>query len=199
MIGRKASTPARAVVEPDQAEQQTGRMTMTDSHFEQSSGRVETAGTPPGDPELPTVSSDSSVSSDSIAPSDSVEQFTQDLRQLRHANGFPKLTTMQFHTGISKSTISAALKGDRLPSEKTVRALANYFSADAEDWSRRRSVLDRNTPHSLTDPEVDFNPTTGLMETPPQPEDEKAGSSKSDELPMPRYIHCQAATGVLVS
>jgi transcriptional regulator with XRE-family HTH domain len=95
-----------------------------------------------------------------------VEEFAQDLRQLRHANNFPKLTTMQSHTGISKSTISAALKGDRLPSEKTVRALASLFGADTEEWLRRRRALDRRTPAARTEPEVGFNPETGLLETP---------------------------------
>lgn len=110
---------------------------------------------------------------------DSVEQFAQDLRQLRHSHGFPKLTAMQLHTGISKSTISAALKGDRLPSEKTVRALAVFFEADPALWSRRRSALDRNTPTPRTEFESDFNPQTGMLESPAEPE-ATAISSASD-------------------
>lgn len=117
------------------------------------------------------------------AAEDTVEQFAQDLRQLRHANNFPKLTTMQFHTGISKSTISAALKGDRLPSEKTVRALAAFFESDAEDWSRRRSALDRNTPPARTEPEVGFNPETGLLETPSYSGDTNDVTSDPDKHP----------------
>jgi transcriptional regulator with XRE-family HTH domain len=109
---------------------------------------------------------------------DSVERLAQDLRQLRHSRGFPKLTTMQFHTGISKSTISAALKGDRLPSEKTVRSLADFFDADAEVWSRRRGALDRRTPPTRTEPEIDFNPQTGLMETPAE-----SGAESTDTAP----------------
>jgi transcriptional regulator with XRE-family HTH domain len=116
---------------------------------------------------------------------DSVEEFAHDLRQLRHANNFPKLTTMQFHTGISKSTISAALKGDRLPSEKTVRALTSFFGADMEEWSRRRRALDRHTPAARTEPEVGFNPETGLLETPSieGPLDQDAVAAVSDERP----------------
>ncbi|MDN5818494.1 MAG: DUF2690 domain-containing protein [Yaniella sp.] len=144
---------------------------MTELDFGQTAGQAE-----PVEPSL----------NDSDFPSsadDSVERFAQDLRQLRHSRDFPKLTTMQFHTGISKSTISAALKGDRLPSEKTVRTLADFFDADAEDWSRRRCALDRSTPSTRTDPEIGFNPQTGLMETPTKPGDEsaRAREGKTDE------------------
>lgn len=106
------------------------------------------------------------------ADSDTVGQFAEGLRNLRHANAYPKLTAMQFHTGISKSTISAALKGDRLPSEKTVRTLASFFGADVGAWSRRRRLLDQRTPSAQTEPEIGLNPETGLLETPSASEEQ---------------------------
>lgn len=137
---------------------------MTELDFGQPAGNAEPVEPSLNNPDFP-------------APADdSVEQFAQDLRQLRFSRGFPKLTTMQFYTGISKSTISAALKGDRLPSEKTVRALADFFDADVENWSRRRSTLDRSTLPRSTEPEIDFNPQTGLMTTPAKLGNESVGA-----------------------
>ncbi|UVI36352.1 DUF2690 domain-containing protein [Brevibacterium spongiae] len=153
-IGMQVSASARVIMESVQAEHRSERLTMTELDFGGPAGHAEPVEPSLNDPDFP------------ASADDSVERFAQDLRQLRHSHDFPKLTTMQFHTGISKSTISAALRGDRLPSEKTVRALADFFDADAEDWSRRRGALDRKTPAARTEPEVGFNAETGLLETP---------------------------------
>lgn len=72
---------------------------------------------------------------------DSVELFARDLRALRHTNRDLTLVSFEARTGISKSTFSAAFRGHRLPSEKTVRAIVSTLGCDPTPWLDRRAKL----------------------------------------------------------
>jgi transcriptional regulator with XRE-family HTH domain len=73
---------------------------------------------------------------------DSIEQFSADLRGLRAEAGNPTLEALARKTGVSKSVLSEAFSGKRLPSERTVTALTHVFDVDAGLWAARRAALD---------------------------------------------------------
>ncbi|KTR94866.1 hypothetical protein NS220_07560 [Microbacterium testaceum] len=72
---------------------------------------------------------------------DSVFRFAADLRGLRHSRGNPTLESMAMATRISKSVISEAFVGRRLPTANTVRELSRMFGADTSAWLTRRAAL----------------------------------------------------------
>lgn len=78
---------------------------------------------------------------------DSREQFAADLRALKLAGGDPTLLALESRTGISKSVLSEAFSGKRLPTEKTVRVLTTALGADTNVWLARRQEL---LPRALT-------------------------------------------------
>lgn len=73
---------------------------------------------------------------------DSAERFAHDLRELRTAVGNPTLVNLAEVTGVSKSVISDALAGNRLPTENTVGALVEALGGNREEWLTRRLALD---------------------------------------------------------
>lgn len=73
---------------------------------------------------------------------DSITQFANDLRELRLAAGDPTLATLESRTGISKSVISDAFAGRRLPTQKTVGRLVDALGGDRTQWLTRRASLD---------------------------------------------------------
>lgn len=75
-------------------------------------------------------------------------QFAADLRALRVSEGNPTLHALAAATGVSKSVIAEAFKGERLPTENTVSRLVKALNADPQPWLDRRRVLDprRATP-----------------------------------------------------
>lgn len=77
---------------------------------------------------------------------DSLEQFATDLRELRLQAGNPTLGALHARTQISKSVLSDALAGRKLPTERTVASLAEALGADRGMWIARRSALDPRTP-----------------------------------------------------
>lgn len=73
---------------------------------------------------------------------DSVAAFSAALRDLRSAAGDPTLAALSARTGISKSVLSEALTGRRLPTERTVMKLVTEFGGDRTEWRARRDALD---------------------------------------------------------
>lgn len=73
---------------------------------------------------------------------DSVAAFSAALRDLRSAAGDPTLAALSARTGISKSVLSEALTGRRLPTERTVMKLVAEFGGDRAQWRARRDALD---------------------------------------------------------
>jgi len=78
--------------------------------------------------------------SDSAA--DSLDAFTADLRALRRDADNPTLATLERRTGISKSVLSDALAGRRLPTERTTATLVATLGGDEAAWVARRARLD---------------------------------------------------------
>ncbi|GAB6859520.1 DUF2690 domain-containing protein [Microbacterium xylanilyticum] len=72
---------------------------------------------------------------------DSVERFGADLRALRLSAGSPTLFSLQHSTSISKTTISDAFRGQRLPTARTVNRIVRALEADPTEWIARRDRL----------------------------------------------------------
>lgn len=108
--------------------------------------------------------SEGATSSSRDSGSDSVESFAADLRSLRLNAGSPTLFGLQHATSISKTVISDALRGQRLPSSRTVDRLVRAMDADPTAWIARRDRLaqpgvaadDGDTPEAV----VGTQPTT---------------------------------------
>lgn len=77
--------------------------------------------------------------------SDSVERFASDLRALRLTAGSPTLFSLQHATSISKTVLSDAFRGQRLPSERTVDRLVRAMQSDPASWILRRDRLAQAT------------------------------------------------------
>lgn len=74
--------------------------------------------------------------------SDTISTFATDLRELRLKAGDPTLAALESRTGISKSVISDAFAGRRLPTEKTVGQLVDAIGGNRAQWLERRAALD---------------------------------------------------------
>ncbi|UOQ58365.1 DUF2690 domain-containing protein [Leucobacter allii] len=86
---------------------------------------------------------------------DSAELFAAELRALRMSVGDPTLAALSASTGVSKSVISEAFSGRRLPTERTVVKLVEALGGDREAWVARRHSLDpRSAAAAAADPEV---------------------------------------------
>lgn len=77
---------------------------------------------------------------------DSVEWFAADLRALRLSADSPTLQKLQYDTSISKSVLSDAFSGRRLPSARTVDRVVQTCGADSAEWLERRDRLARTNP-----------------------------------------------------
>ncbi|MEN2740516.1 helix-turn-helix transcriptional regulator [Microbacterium sp. X-17] len=76
-----------------------------------------------------------------------IAQFAAELRRLRLDAGNPTLVHLQHATGVSRSVISAAFAGRRLPSARTVDGIVRACGADPSGWLVRRDRLaDEQTP-----------------------------------------------------
>lgn len=73
---------------------------------------------------------------------DTLDELVGDLRALRSQAGNPTLEALARRTGVSKSVLSDALAGKRLPTERTVEALVRELGGDAERFVSRRAELD---------------------------------------------------------
>lgn len=80
----------------------------------------------------------------STVSSEALSAFAADLAALRERAGSPTLEQLSQRTGVSKSVISEAFAGRRLPTENTVRKLVAALDDDANvmAWVERRSGID---------------------------------------------------------
>lgn len=72
---------------------------------------------------------------------DSIAEFAAALRALRLEAGSPTLSRLQHETRISRSVLSEAFAGRRLPSARTVDGIVRIFAADGGAWVRRRDAI----------------------------------------------------------
>ena len=81
---------------------------------------------------------------------DSVDSFAQDLRALREKAGTPTLADLGERAELSRSVLSNAFAGQRLPTETTVRRLVAALGEESGPWVIRRDALDprRQNPES---------------------------------------------------
>lgn len=79
---------------------------------------------------------------DPVHNDDSVASFAAALRDLRESAGDPTLQSLSERTEISKSVISVAFSGQRLPTERTVMKLVAELEGDPAEWRARREALD---------------------------------------------------------
>ncbi len=86
--------------------------------------------------------SDSASGRSEDVPDDSVRLFADDLAGLRSEAGAPTLEQLAQRAGISKSVLSDAFAGRRLPTENTVRKLVAALGGDSAPWVARRLALD---------------------------------------------------------
>ena len=75
-------------------------------------------------------------------PSDSVEAFSRDLSELRTTAGSPTVMALSRKTQISKSVVSDAFSGGRLPTPNTTKRLVSGLGGDPAPWLERRAALD---------------------------------------------------------
>ncbi len=73
---------------------------------------------------------------------DTKEQFAADLRALRLEAGKPILTALAHTSGISKTSISDAFAGRKLPTENTIEYLVPALGGEVGPWLKRRAALD---------------------------------------------------------
>lgn len=91
----------------------------------------------------------------SMSPQDdSVRAFAADLSALRSEAGAPTLEQLAQRAGISKSVLSDAFAGRRLPTENTVRKLVAALGGDAAPWVSRRLALDPRHVSSTVPPQT---------------------------------------------
>ncbi|MGN8025488.1 DUF2690 domain-containing protein [Microbacterium sp. 22242] len=91
-----------------------------------------------------THDSDASPAADETgrqAEPDSAERLAADLRSLRLRAGSPTLFSLQHATSISKTVISDALRGQRLPTARTVNRIVRALDDDPAAWVARRDRL----------------------------------------------------------
>ncbi|GAB2474709.1 DUF2690 domain-containing protein [Xylanimonas ulmi] len=75
---------------------------------------------------------------------DTIAQVASDLRDLRMGAGNPTLEALAHRTGVSKTVLSDAFAGKRLPSERTVTAVVGLFGGDVASFAARRAALEAN-------------------------------------------------------
>lgn len=88
----------------------------------------------------------------SEAEPDSIARFAADLRSLRLEADSPTLARLQNETGISRTVLSDAFRGIRLPSVRTVDRIVRACGEDPAVWIRRRDRLARERQAVPSDP-----------------------------------------------
>lgn len=78
----------------------------------------------------------------SPATPEPTEDFARTLRDLRESAGNPTLEAMARRTSISKSVLSDAFAGKRLPTERTVAGVVGALGGDVDDFVARRAAID---------------------------------------------------------
>jgi CRP/FNR family cyclic AMP-dependent transcriptional regulator len=86
-----------------------------------------------------------------------LERFAWELRALRDRMGStaPTVDQISVRENIPRSTLYAALRGDRLPRREVVAALARCWGADEAEWLDKRSELERQLASASSLPESD--------------------------------------------
>lgn len=79
---------------------------------------------------------------------DSLEAFATDLRELRYEAGYPTLQAIARRAHVSKSVVSDALAGAKLPTANTVERLAVALGDDPAPWAARLEALRASRPLS---------------------------------------------------
>jgi hypothetical protein len=74
-----------------------------------------------------------------------VSGFAAELRRLREINGNPTLEALARKTGVSKTVLSEAFAGRKLPSERTVTAIGHAFGAGGNELAARRRTMEPDT------------------------------------------------------
>lgn len=72
---------------------------------------------------------------------DSVQQFAKDLSRLRLQAENPTLARLQTETGISRTVLSEAFSGAKLPTARTVDGIVRACGDDPGPWLDRRDAL----------------------------------------------------------
>ncbi|HWK76539.1 MULTISPECIES: DUF2690 domain-containing protein [unclassified Microbacterium] len=72
---------------------------------------------------------------------DSIAEFAASLRALRLEANSPTLSRLHHDTDISRSVLSDAFGGKRLPSARTVDRIVRSLDNDSTEWVRRRDLL----------------------------------------------------------
>lgn len=72
---------------------------------------------------------------------DSIEQLAADLRKLRLGAHDPTLNRLRSETDISRSVLSDAFAGRKLPSARTVSRIVRACGGDVDSWVERRDAL----------------------------------------------------------
>jgi CRP/FNR family transcriptional regulator, cyclic AMP receptor protein len=82
--------------------------------------------------------------------------FAAELRSLRDQAGPDALSVddISAQEGIPRSTLYAALRGDRLPRREVVAALARSWGADEGDWLVKRSALETRLASKIASPDA---------------------------------------------
>lgn len=75
---------------------------------------------------------------------DALRRFAQELRALRDQLGgdAPGVDEVSEREGVPRTTIYAALRGERLPRRDVVAALARSWGGDEQEWLRRRREVE---------------------------------------------------------
>jgi len=81
----------------------------------------------------------------SLPDTDSISEFAADLRALRLDSESPTLNKLRHDTDISRSVLSDAFAGKKLPSARTVDRIVRALGGDATGWIRRRDALAATT------------------------------------------------------
>ncbi|WP_150460791.1 DUF2690 domain-containing protein [Nesterenkonia ebinurensis] len=105
-------------------------------------------------------------------PGDSVQQFAEDLNELRVRAGNPILAALSKQAKVSKSVLSDAFRGHRLPTENTTEKLVSALGEDPATWLERRQALD---PRALR--------SSGSAESPVTAETPQAGQAAASAVP----------------
>ncbi|NYF15513.1 hypothetical protein HDC37_000325 [Microbacterium sp. AK009] len=96
------------------------------------------------------------------ANGDSVQQFARDLGRLRLQADNPTLARLQAETGISRTVLSEAFNGAKLPTARTVDGIVRACGEDPGPWLDRRDTLATRRETSNVETTAPRASTTGI-------------------------------------
>lgn len=115
-----------------------------------------------------------------LSPEDGpAARFALDLRALRDEAGFDALTVdaIAARTKIPRSTLYAALRGQRIPTRPVLEAMVTAWGGDPVQWLKRRSSTEAEVEASRGGREVKATPRKTSLVSPvspaPLPKDER--------------------------